>query len=668
MSKGNSLFSKQLLQEMARDIVSLMAEKSNRLLALALFEEIPLADRSEFITGISRFFQPEILSFLALLRAEYGEEYAKEIARAEKKFSMAGLQPPKRRKEGGMGVFYKAYATVTRHLGKVALNILTKKNRTFSIECFSLHFGSLGIENYILAEDMILGVRERELLFGLEEISYQEAVFLLGEAYEYNCANMNRPALGQCFYRRHLQAYKKISPAAEKELYTRLSPDLTVEKLLNSILLAVSHHDFAYMKSLLRIQNGIKPPSLQSIYNVLASGQAFIEGKVSSLQVNGDQAEAYLYLLMFNEPQIEKCNYHIKLRLSQNQRWELVNIRKTGKYILSDKSKYNPFNKEIFCRVYEIFDGEELLNFLGNIEGSDELEELPYGMHMRFLEDDHDNLDTSWSFLQGILADVVINGAEMVLFCQSLEHIEHYHNLLLPERSSGVRFKQQHTITLGDAYHYINGDCSEFEQILHVSDSEWLYNSALSYLSAHYVVKDMHQFQQYLSSLKVKQIYNNSEQTLYFLYEHDFDIQHFLGEFLLSKGNLLSVSAFGSHNLKRIRSYLEAAMHEHLDFIGLATREKGIFATLNKVYADEYTQLEKEMKAIYLHRWYREISPELGGISPEQACKTAAGSRSLWQTFKRLSEGSSPPAYLLQNSQVLLNDYLEFLDFKKVNN
>ena len=112
----------------------------------------------------------------------------------------------------------------------------------------------------------------------------------------------------------------------------------------------------------------------------------------------------------------------------------------------------------------------------------------------------------------------------------------------------------------------------------------------------------------------------------------------------------------------------EAAMHEHLDFIGLATREKGIFATLNKVYADEYTQLEKEMKAIYLHRWYRETSPELGDISPEQACKTAAGSRSLWQTFKRLSEGSSPPAYLLQNSQVLLNDYLEFLDFKKVNN
>ena len=70
---------------------------------------------------------------------------------------------------------------------------------------------------------------------------------------------------------------------------------------------------------------------------------------------------------------------------------------------------------------------------LERVDGIHQMEELPYGLHMRVTYHEED-LSHGISMLSGVIADLVVNGDEFVIACQDFDTLMDFHHLLLSER------------------------------------------------------------------------------------------------------------------------------------------------------------------------------------------------------------------------------------------
>lgn len=146
--KRQAAFPRAILKNLADEIKKMAGSNEGRLFILEMVEEIPYDIRAQVIEGLSAFYEDEIVEFFQLLKAEYGSEMESLCARALEKFSMAGLDisPP----IFFQGTFLKAYATCSRHTGRLSVDIAWKASgKGVHVESFYLTFNADGLHSFL---------------------------------------------------------------------------------------------------------------------------------------------------------------------------------------------------------------------------------------------------------------------------------------------------------------------------------------------------------------------------------------------------------------------------------------------------------------------------------------------------------------------------------------
>ena len=75
------------------------------------------------------------------------------------------------------------------------------------------------------------------MLPDMVRISYEEACFMIKEAYSNNIKYMTRPALGKFLYRKYLDSESVLDSAAQSDLVRRLRFSLEPRELVNTFFL-----------------------------------------------------------------------------------------------------------------------------------------------------------------------------------------------------------------------------------------------------------------------------------------------------------------------------------------------------------------------------------------------------------------------------------------------
>src|SRR5690606_24346369 len=117
-----------------------------------------------------------------------------------------------------------------------------------------------------------------------------------------------------------------------------------------------------------------------------------------------------------------------------------------------------------------------------------EVEELPYGMHMRVtgFEDDYNHGVT---FMSGVIADMVINGDEFVIIAQEQDSLDDLHALLNLESPYPLASRGEYELSLSTAYSYLSGRYIQFEDILLDENEEMAFEDGMRFITARYAVK-----------------------------------------------------------------------------------------------------------------------------------------------------------------------------------
>lgn len=667
MKNKKSSFPRPILRSLVEDINNLVESKEGKLLALEVLEEIPIEIRAEVLEGLSSFYSPQMVCFFNLLKIEYGKEFEPIANRALAKYSLAGLEvdytsPVK-------GKFYKAYASCSRQTGRMTLDVAWQvKPNHFYIECFFLTFNADGIQSFFIIEDISAEQYEndRGLPHEMVELNYTESCFLLAEAHKLNVRYMSRPALGKFLYQPYLDENVDFSPAQVSALLRKISARLTPRQLGNSFFHAIRYQDYNYMLSILADEQSSQGDLFHQLNSVIHPGTLLMEGQVEEVHGSNDAAELSAFSIILQDRKVYRNEYKITLLKNTEGYWLIDKIEASNRMQLETGSNWNPFTMQVYCRVYEILDMDELFDLLDQVENIREVEELPYGMHMR-VTCYNDDFNQGVSFMTGVIADLVINADEFVVVSQDKQVLDEFHHMLFDEFSYALQYRGEYEISLASAYSYLSGQYTNFEDILLDEDNEFAFEDGMRFITARYFVKDRAKVLQRLDSLNVLQVVLPEEQKVYYELENRTDNPGFFAEYMLSS-NWVTVSAFGDRDMSRIRQKFEKDMYDALEFDGLEIREDSIFTILSPEVKKQYPALEAALKEMYLNKWYHSKLPTLHGMSPSEACETEEGTRLLWAMFKRIKQKEKKRQIQGDMRRIGLKEYMNRVDLKKDNN
>jgi len=328
-------------------------------------------------------------------------------------------------------------------------------------------------------------------------------------------------------------------------------------------------------------------------------------------------------------------------------------------------SDFNPFAVQVFCRVYEIVDVDDLFEMLDRVDNIREVEELPYGMHMRVTCFD-DDFNHGVTFMTGVIADLVINGDEFVVISQQSDTIEDFHNLFTSDQQSPLISRGEYELSLTSAYSYLSGQYLQFEDILLDEGDDMAFEDGMRFITARYALKDRSEVLNRIGELKSLEIELPGQYQVFYQLEDCSDNPGFMAEYILGS-NWITVSAFGDKDIGIIRQSFEENMYDALEFDGLEIREEGIFEILTVDVKKMYPQLESELKEMYLNKWYHSHLPTLSGMSPSEACKTEEGTRLLWTMFKRIKQKEQQRRLRGERKQIGLKEYIRKLNLPQKN-
>jgi hypothetical protein len=416
--KKTAGYPKNMLKDLAEDISRMIDTNEGRLLVLETVEDIPYDIRNGVLESLSSFYRQEMVWFFHLLKLEYGKELETICNRALEKYRLAGLDtefPPL-----FQGSFYKAYGTCSRHTGRMTVDVAWKtEKKGLHVECFFLTFNSDGVHSFFVAEDMPVHQYEqdRQAINDMVDLSYKEVCMLVKEAFKLNMRFMSRPALGRFLYQKYLDEETAGHQSATNTLLRKVSARLAPRQLVNSLFHALRCQDFNYMLSITAEDRLSSTALFNQLNNAIVPGTLLLEGQVEEVRGSHDRAQVTAYAITLNDREVYKSKYLLHLFKEETGGWLINNVESLSYRPVGAGAEFNPFAMQVFCRVYEIISMDDLFEALDQVDDIREVEELPYGMHMRVtcLDDDFNH---GVSLMTGVIADMVINGEEFVVISQ----------------------------------------------------------------------------------------------------------------------------------------------------------------------------------------------------------------------------------------------------------
>lgn len=661
-----SAFPRAMLKNFTQDISRLIATNEGCLTILEMVEEIPYDVRADVIEGLSSFYDNAMVGFFNLIKMEYGKEFEAVCNRALAKYNLAGLEktfPPTIKEH-----FYKSYASTSRHTGRMTVDTAwLKPNGKLYVECFFLAFGTDGIHSFFVIDDMSKTQFEsdREAQPDMMGISYQESCLLIGDAYQFNIRYMNRPALGKCLYQRYLDDKLKYTETDINKILRKLSASLAPRQLVNSFFHALRYQDFNYLFSILDENKLSQGRLLQQINRAMNPGALLLEGQSKEVRGSHHRTEITAYSVTLYEREVYRSDFVFTVSRDDHGKWLIAGMDLVANRKLEKGSKFNPFGVQVHCRVYEISDIDDLFEMLDRVDNIREVEELPYGMHMRVSGYD-DDLNQGFTFMTGVIADLVINGDEFVVFSQQRDTIENFHSLFSMDQMNSLISKGEYELSLTSAYSYLSGQYLQFEDILLDEVDAMAFEDGMRFITARYVLKDRNEVLNRLNGLKSLEVSLPGQFQIFYQLEDCQDKPGFMAEYILGS-NWVTVSAFGDKDIKTVRQSFEENMYDALEFDGLEIREEGIFEILTGEVKKMYPELESELKQMYLNKWYHSHLSTLSGMSPSEACKTEEGTRLLWTMFKRIKQKEQQRYLRGERRQIGLKEYIQKVNLPKRN-
>lgn len=662
MKRKKPYFPRPVLRNLVDEIKKMVTSNEGRLSILDLIEDIPFDVRSQVIDSLSVFREQELVPFFYLLKMEYGSELTAVCDRALEKCRMVGMDitPPVFFK----GEFIKSYASVSRHTGRMTIDVAwhTGGSRVY-VECFYLTFNSDGIHSFFIIDNMPLQQyeKDRKTLPEMIELNLEETCYLLQESYNLNVANMSRPALGKFLYQKYLdvdvnqQDYEWI-----KALLRSVSARLTPRQVINSFFNALGRNDFPYIFALLSGRQ-LSPSLFFERFAELINPDAIIlEGEAKEVQGTRNTARVTASMIRVENHKFYSNEYRFYL-LYESGYWSIGDIEKCSYQLIDPHSAQSPLSAPTFCRVYEILDIEELFEILERVDNIREVEELPCGTHLRISYFD-DNFNLGVSFMSGVIADVILNGDELVIISPNSATISDIHHLL-NEETTAVIPRGDYEVSLMTAYAYLGGQYISFEDLLYQGEDNSIYDDGMRLITTRYLIKDRERVVKRIEELKNIKIKLDNSYTLYYQIVKEGSSSNFFAEYLLGS-NWVNVSAFGERDINLARQEFEEQMYGYLEFDGMEVRNEGFFDILTTDIKKEYPGLEPQLKEIYLDKWYNSRLSALSGMSPSEACQTEEGTRLLWTMFKNLKQHSKAP-YMHYRKNIGLKEYIRKVEQKK---
>lgn len=660
MKKKTPNIPKPVLKTLADDIQGLMHDNQGRLVVLEIIEELPFDIRPLILEGLSAFYSEEMLQFFHLIKDEYGLEVEAICNRAIEKYNMAGLDMGK--PSYLMGSFYKAYASCSRSTGRITIDVAwrTDKN-TLYVECFYLTYNADGVHSFFLIPDMPESQYDidRRLTSNMVEISLAEAAFLVKDAFAWNKRKMTRPAVGKFLYNKYLQYEQELSDNEKNSLIYKTNGKLTPRQVVNSFFYAIKQRDFTYLSA---ICDNISPGMLgEKCEDMLRLGTFILESHAEEIFAQRSSVEVTSYSLVVYDQE----SYHLSYRFSMFKKlgtWLIDDIFLESREIVREDSPLNPFNINAYCRVYEVVDLDELFENLEKIDNIREVEELPYGLHLRITKF-NDDLNGSLCSLNGILADLIINGDEFVAICQDYDDLIGLHHVLLSGDTPALISRGEYEVSLVNAYNYVTGSYISFEDVL-IYDSENLApEKDLKFMSTIYLVKDRGRILEKLRNTPNSACVVDEDYSIFYQYEYKGPDKVLLAEYVLG-ADWLTLSTFGHKDMTLVRQSFEPDLGDYLELDGMEIRADGFFDILTAEMKKDYPNLEQLLKELYLNKWYNSRLNGLGGMSPSEASETEEGKQMLWSLIKNIHQNEVRLGRG-KRSIIKLKEYLTMIEEKR---
>jgi len=620
------VFPRALLKSLAADIALLISSNEGRLLAMEIMDEVPYEVRPQMVESLSAFYEPEMVAFFRLVMEEFSELEA-DCNRALGKLALAGVEefeerPPER-------VLYRVIAYQTRHLGQLKLEVayIQPVEMMVEVECFILTFNSDGIHSFYLLPSLPLADFEAERPAGMAliELELPEACFLVQEAYRQNVHYMTAPALGRFIYNRYLQGEAISSRDSRLELVRRLLPPLSPLEVVNTFLHGSRFGDNGILDAL--CLGG--EDAYSAFPEFTSEAQMLMEAHVAREVREENMAMLFVNAVSAGDDEVYSLEYVFTL-VKREERWLVNHINRYRQQRLHDDSPENPYNHPVYCQVHQLIDVDSLFSGLENYDDVREIGELPYGSHLRVTQAEYGR-SQGVSFMTGILADIVINGEEIVIIAEDEADGRLVGDSLV--KAGGSSLLQEYTVDVVTAYSYISGDFASFEEALSPEDSG-IIDDNFKFISIRYMTSDRERVLAKLAGLVTRRFTLADCQAYYALSQREGQ-EVLLAEYLVGE-NWINISAFGDAELSRQRGWFEDGLRPVLEYDGVQLREGGLLGILDPDTCRNVPELEPFLKEMYLNRWYLAKHTRLNGMSPYEAEQSAEGQQLLWSLVKEM--------------------------------
>ncbi len=659
--KKGTAFPRPVLKNLADDIKKLVDSHEGLLFVLEIIEELPYELRGDLFEGLSAFCCQEMVTFFKLLGREYGKDAEAPVGHALHKFALAGLDVdyfPELK-----GEFYNAYVSTTRHTGRVNLDIGWKTGRYhMRVESFSLSFNADGLNSFIIVEDILIKDfdHDHKVMADVTTVNYEECHSLINDAYSFNQRHMTRPALGRFIYNRYLEEANNTANNAMSALIRKVCPDLSPRQVVNSFFYALKQQDTSFLVALLDEQYFTQGDLFFGFNTALSPGAFLIEAGIDQVSGSKRRLEVMAHAIFVNDRDVLKNRYRFILGPDRDGLWAVKDIDRIESQPISPDAADNPFNIVVFCRVYEVLDMDELFETLDLLDNVHEVEEIPYGLHVRIGQNQDPSM--GMSFLNGVTADLILNGDEFVVISPNESVVEEYHEEILGSHQHILAPNGSYRLNMSHAYSYLTGQFAAFEDLARTEAGEIFLEEGLRFISARYLVKDRSLVAVWLKAQTWHHYPLDDTTALYYRLSDAKELQ-FEAEYLLGS-NWMTVSAFGERDLALARKQFEGQLNECLEFQGLELRENGMLAVLSPETKKRYPGLDRLIKGLYLGKWYDSRNPSLKGLSPSEASKTEEGNRLLWAMFKKMRELEKRKMMNRHNYRISLNEYIRKVEEK----
>lgn len=663
MKKKRTYFPRPVLKNLAEEIKKLIATNEGRMFLLEMVEDIPFEIRHHVLEGLSSFYEKEMVAFFYLLKMEYGKELEPSLDRALEKYRMAGLDVSN--PIAFNGEFYGAFASSTRHSGRMTLDIAWDVGGSgVQVECFYLTFNPDGIHSFFVIEDMTRQQYEqdRRALADIVPLGLDEVRAILAQVYAFNVRHMTRPALGRFLYDKYLSPPGEFEACVQMEVMKKITPRLAPRQLVNSFFFALKSNDELYMQYLMAKKDNLQPFFTLNYNEIINFGAVLLEGQVREVQGSKHTARVSAYSITLEEGEFYHSEYRFYL-LAAAGSWSIGDIERVSHELIPAQSDLHPLNAQVFCRVYEILDLDSLFEALDRVDNMREIQELSYGMHMR-VSSFEDDFSHGVALLTGVVADLVVNGDEFVVIVRDKDSLDDFHHLLAGDYDASIVLRGEYEVGLMTAYNYLGGQYPSFEELLLQEDGDLFAEDGMRFLTARYFIKDLKSVQNRLESLKSLKVQLEDEYTVYYQMDNQPARTGVFVEYILGPG-WLSLSAFGENDINQARRQFEERMYDCLEFEGMEVKDEGLFEVLTVDVCKEHPELEGVLKEIYLDKWYNSRLPSLSGMSPSEASQTEEGKRLLWAMFKKIKQKENNQYLYGYRSKIRLNEYIRKVEQKK---